>query len=68
MRRLVQLHDQADRQIASGSIWKGIRYCGTVFLLAPRAYLSPLLIAVFVRRLAGRFARRFLGRPNDDLK
>lgn len=62
-RRLVQLQDQADRQFAGGSIWKGIRYCGTALLVAPQAYLSPLLAAVFVRRLAGRLARRFL-RPN----
>lgn len=59
-RRLVQLHDQADREFASGSIWKGIRYCGPVLLLSPRAFISPLLLAVIVRRLAGRLARRFL--------
>lgn len=67
-RRLVQLHYETDQQFAVGSLFKGIRHCWTALLLAPRAYLSPLLAAVFIRRMAGRLARRILGHPTDALK
>lgn len=67
-RRLVRLHDEADYHFTGGSIWQGMRCCGAALLVAPHADLSPLLAATFVRRLAGRLARRILGPSRNTLE
>jgi len=60
--------DEADHHFAGGSIRQGMRCCGAALLVAPHADLSPLLAATFVRRLAGRLARRILGPSRDALE
>jgi len=62
LRRTTWLLDEAETELATGSVAVGVARALLAVLNTPAIFLSPLVGPWTVRRLGGRLARRFQGR------
>jgi hypothetical protein len=61
LRRTTWLLDEAEAELASGSVAVGVARALLAVLNTPAIFLSPLVGPWTARRLGGRLARRFQG-------